>query len=79
MYFVSEVLHGPKVYKLLYTVLLISCKLGHYFQAHKITVPSTFPLGEILHNREAIGRISNWAIELDAFDIRFIAQTTVKS
>lgn len=45
VYYISEVLHGPKeqyphVQKLLYALLVSSRKLRHYFQAHKIIVPS---------------------------------------
>lgn len=50
MYYVSEVLseskvHYTQVQKLLYAILITSRKLGHYFQAHKIWVVSTYPLG----------------------------------
>jgi hypothetical protein len=38
----------------------MSRKLRQYFQAHKIVVPSSFPLGEITRNRDANGRIVKW-------------------
>ena len=50
--------------KIAYAVLISSRKLKHYFQAHEITVPSSQPLGDILCNKEAFGRIGKWAIEL---------------
>ena len=65
--------------KLLYMVLMASSKLRNYFPAHKIIVPSIFPLKEVLHNRDAIGRIAKWAVELGEFDFRFIPRTEIKS
>ena len=63
VYFVSEVLSEiktryPQIQKLLYTIILAQCKLRHYFEAHPVTVVSSFPLGEIVHNREVTGRIA---------------------
>ena len=57
MYFISEVLSETKtqyqqIQKLLYAVILARCKLRHYFEAHPVTVVSSFPLGDIVHNRE---------------------------
>jgi hypothetical protein len=57
--------------KLLYALLIVSRKLRHYFQAHKIVVPSSFPLGEIIHNRDVSGRIVKWSVELGEFEIEF--------
>ena len=39
-------------------------KLKQYFQGHPITVVSSAPLGDIIQNREATGRVAKWAIEL---------------
>jgi hypothetical protein len=48
VYYVSEVLadakkHYTQPQKFLYALLITSRKLRHYFQAHKILVPSSFP------------------------------------
>ena len=38
-----------------------------------------FPLADILHNRDAMGRISKWAVELGALSINFKPRTAIKS
>jgi ribonuclease HI len=80
----SEVLADAKTsytqpQKLLYALLLTSRKIRHYFQAHKIMVPSCFPLGEIIRNRDANGRIVKWSVELGEFEIEFCPRRAIKS
>jgi hypothetical protein len=84
IYFVSEVLLESKacyqpVQKLLYAVLITSRKLRHYFQEYSISVITDYPLGDILRNQDAIGRISKWAVELGALNIDFKPRTAIKS
>jgi len=84
IYFVSEVLVDAKTWytqphKLLYALLITSRKLCRYFQSHKIRVVSAFPLGEILHSRDANGRIIKGSVELGEFDLEFCPRHAIKS
>jgi hypothetical protein len=69
----------PQVQKLLYAVLLTARKLRYYFDDHKVIVVTGFPIGDILHNKEAIGRIAKWACELGSHDIEFRPRTAIKT
>jgi hypothetical protein len=67
------------VQKLLYAYLITSSKLRQYFESHKITLVTDFPLGDILHNRDAIGCISKWEAELGALNVDFTPRKAIKS
>ena len=84
VYFVSEVLSDtksryPQTLKLLYAVIMAAKKLQHYFTEHEVSVTTSFPLGEVIRNRDAVGRISKWVVELMGYDIKFVPRTTIKS
>jgi ribonuclease HI len=84
VYYISKVLRPskkkyPQVQKLLYAILLTARKLRHYFDDHKVIVVTGFPIGDILHNKEAIGRIAKWACKLGAHDIEFRPRTAIKT
>jgi hypothetical protein len=84
VYLVSEVLSEskvryPAVQKLLYAILIASRKPRHYFDEYNITVITDFSLADILHNQDATGRISKWAVELRALSIDFKPCTAIKS
>jgi hypothetical protein len=84
VYFINEVLgpskiRYPQVQKLLYSVLLTTRKLRHYFDDHKVIVVTGFPIGDIHHNKEEVGRIAKWACELGAHDIEFRPCNAIKT
>jgi hypothetical protein len=60
-------------------VLITSRKLRHYFQEYSISVVTDYPLGDILRNQDATGKISKWAVELGALNIDFKPRTAIKS
>ena len=84
VYFISEVLNEsktryPQIQKLIYTILITSRKRKHYFDGHRVLVTTSFPLGDILRNKDANGRIVKWAMELCPFSLDFQSRATVKS
>ena len=69
VYYISEVLieskqRYPHWQKLVYGVFMASRKLKQYFLGHPITVVSSAPLGDIIQNREAIGRAPSGPLNL---------------
>jgi hypothetical protein len=69
VYFISEVLNESKarylqVQKLIYAILITSQKLKHYFDEYQVVVKTSFPLGDIIRNKDANERIIKWSMEL---------------
>jgi hypothetical protein len=84
VYFVSTVLRDARErytmqQKLLYTLLIASRKLRHYFQGHPIKVVTDRPLETILRNPNVIGTVAEWAVDLQPFEISFETTDTSKT
>jgi hypothetical protein len=84
VYYINEVLSDtkaryPQIQKLLYAVVLARRKLRHYFEAHPISVVSLFPLGEIIRNPDAAGRITKWSVELMGETLTYASHKAIKS
>jgi hypothetical protein len=83
VYFISTVLRDTRErytqQKLLYTLLIASRKLRHYFQGHPIKVVTDQPLETILRNPNVTGRVAEWAVELQPFEISFETTKVIKS
>jgi hypothetical protein len=84
VYFVSTVLHDAREHytmqqKLLYTLLIASRKLCHYFQGHLIKVVTDRPLETILRKPNVTERVAEWAVELQPFEISFETTKVIKS
>jgi hypothetical protein len=81
IYYISKVpsdceTHYNQVQKLLYVVLIMKCKLLHYFESHPIRVVTSFGLEEIVGNHLTMGRI---ALELMGLNISYVPQMVIKS
>jgi hypothetical protein len=84
VYFISTVLHDVRErytmqQKLLYSLLITSRKLRHYFQGHPIKVVTDRPLETILRNPNVTGSVAEWAVELQPFEISFETTKVIKS
>jgi ribonuclease HI len=84
VYFVSTVLHDARErytmqQKLIYTLLIASRKLRHYFQGHPIKVVTDRPLETILCNPNVTRRVAEWVVELQPFEISLETTKVIKS
>ena len=73
----AEVRYLP-LEKAILAVVLGTCKLPHYFQAHTVVVLTQLPLNTILRSADYTGRIAKWGTILGAFNIKYMPRTSVK-
>ena len=62
-----------------FVLITTSRKLRHYFQAHVINVMTDHSLKKAMNKLEAAGRLIQWAIELNEFDIRYQPRHEIKA
>jgi hypothetical protein len=63
----------------LYVVLIAKRKLRHYFESYPVMVVSSFLLGEVIQNRDAMRMIAKWALELMREGITYAPRVSIKS
>ncbi|XP_070008788.1 uncharacterized protein [Nicotiana sylvestris] len=68
----------PYLKKLALALIMSSGKLRPYFQYYLISVITAFPLRNILHKHELLGRLAKSAIELSEYDIIYQPRTAIK-
>jgi hypothetical protein len=65
--------------KVAYALLITSCKLSHYFQAHQMEVHTSSTLGEILNNHEATRKNAKGATELSMYNIVYKPRIVIRA
>ena len=84
VYYVSQAFQGaeakyPRIEKIAFALIVASHKLRPYFQANPILVMTDQPIKKSMNKLEAAGRIVQWAIELNQFDIEYHPRTAIKA
>ncbi|KAK2997990.1 hypothetical protein RJ639_026540 [Escallonia herrerae] len=69
----------PRIDKVALALVTSARKLRPYFQSHAIVVLTDQPLGKVLQNHDASGRLVNWSVELGEFDIKYQPRTAIKA
>lgn len=65
--------------KLVYALVISARKLKSYFECHTIEVVTSFPLGSILNKPDLAEMMALWAMELGAYNIKYIPRMAMKS
>ncbi|KAJ4713136.1 Retrovirus-related Pol polyprotein from transposon 17.6 [Melia azedarach] len=68
----------PKQEQLALALVMSSRKLRPYFQAHTVSVVTSFPLRQIVHKPESSGRLMKWCMELSEFKIHYRSRNAIK-
>nr|XP_023895555.1 uncharacterized protein LOC112007444 [Quercus suber] len=84
VYYVSQAFQGaesryPKIKKIAFALIVASRKLRQYFQANPILVMTDQPIKKSMNKPEAAGRMVQWVIELNQFDIEYHPRTAIKA
>ena len=84
VYYVSQAFQGaefryPRIEKIVFALIVASCKLRQYFQANPILVMTDQPIKKSIKQPEVAKRMIRWAIELSQFDIEYHPRTAIKT
>ena len=84
VYYVNQAFQGaepkyPRIEKIAFALIVASRKLRQYFQANPILVITDQPIKKSMNKPEAAGRMVQWAIELNQFDIEYHPRTAIKA
>lgn len=84
IYFVSKVLHEVETRnshneKMAYALVILARKLQAYFDSHLVVVYTNYPLKQIFHKLDQLGRMLRWPIELYGLDLTFAPWTAIKA
>ena len=84
IYYVNQAFQGaeakyPRIEKIAFALIIASRKLQPYFQANPISVMTNQPIKKSMNKPEVAGRMVQWAIELNQFNIEYHPRTTIKA
>ncbi len=84
VYYTSKAFQGaderyPAMEKLALALVVAAKKLRPYFQAHTIIVLTNHPLRKAKSKPNVVGRLIQWAIELNEFDIEYRPRQAIKA
>ena len=84
VYYVSQAFQGaefryPRIEKIVFALIVASCKLRQYFQANPILVMTDQPIKKSIKQPEVAKRMIRWAIELSQFDIEYHPRIAIKA
>lgn len=84
VYYVSHSLKDaetryPQIEKVVYSLVIASRKLQHYFQGRQLQVMTKKPLKRILHKPDITWRLESWTIKLSQFHMESLPRTAIKA
>ena len=84
VYYVSQAFQGaeakyPRIEKIEFALIVASRKLRPYFQANPILVMTDQSIKKSMNKPEVAGKMVQWAIKLNQFDIEYHPRTAIKA
>ncbi|XP_073138233.1 uncharacterized protein [Henckelia pumila] len=84
VYYISHALKGPEtryseMENMVLALILTARKLRPYFLSHPVTVLTNSPLGRVMTQPDASGRLVKWAVELGEYDVEYKPRAAIKA